>query len=246
MGKKNDNKIWFIKGLKMGIPIGLGYFAVSFALGIMAKKSGLTAFLAAATSALCNASAGEYAGFTVIASDAPYLEMALITLIINARYMLMSTALSQKLDEKMKFFHRFFIAHYITDEIFAASVTVPGNLNPFYTYGMAAVAGPSWALGTAFGVMMDSLLPDDIAKALGVCLYGMFLAIIIPPAKKNRVIAGLIILSFALSFAFSIAPIVRTLSEGTRIIILTVALSLLAAIFFPVEDDTAAEAAQEA
>ena len=235
-GHKNLN--WFARGLKNGVPIGLGYLAVSFALGIAAKRAGLTAFQATLASLLNNASAGEYAGFTVIASNAPYFEIAVITLIVNARYLLMSAALSQKISAGTAFIHRFFIAQFITDEIFGASVSMPGKLNPLYTYGLAASSLSMWALGTCLGVIMGNVLPARIVTALSVLLYGMFLAIIIPPARRSKVVLGLVAVSFAASFACSVLPFVSGLSEGNRVIILTVVISLAAAILFPVPEGT--------
>ena len=217
----SENKIWYKKGLCDGIPIALGYFAVAFTLGIVAKKAGLTAFEAGLASALTNASAGGYAGFTLIAAGASYLEVAVTELIVNARYLLMSCALSQKLDPNTSLLHRILVAFDVTDEIFGISVSVTGTLNPFYN----------------FGVITGNILPASLVSALSVGLYGMFLAIIIPPAKKNKVIAGLIFISMALSLAFAKLPYLSDISSGIRVIILTVAISLAAAVLFPVKED---------
>ncbi len=233
-----ENKHWFRRGLHDGIPIALGYFAVAFALGISAKQAGLTALQATLASLLCNASAGEYAGFTVIAAQAPYLEMAIITLIINARYLLMSASLSQKISPDTAFGHRLLVGFVITDEIFGASVTQPGKLNPFYNYGLALISLSCWALGTCLGVVVGSILPPLLVTALGVGIYGMFLAIVIPPARTNPVIRGLVLLSMVLSFLCSRLPMIGTLSEGSRIILLTVLLSLGAALLFPVPEES--------
>ncbi len=233
-----ENKHWFRRGLHDGIPIALGYFAVAFALGISAKQAGLTALQATLASLLCNASAGEYAGFTVIAAQAPYLEMAIITLIINARYLLMSASLSQKISPDTPFWHRLLVGFVITDEIFGASVTQPGKLNPFYNYGLALISLSCWALGTCLGVVVGSILPALLVTALGVGIYGMFLAIVIPPARTNPVIRGLVLLSMVLSFLCSRLPMISTLSEGSRIILLTVLLSLGAALLFPIPEES--------
>jgi predicted branched-subunit amino acid permease len=233
---KENNRFWLRNGLHTGVPIGLGYFAVSFALGIAAKQSGFTSLSAGVTSLLCLASAGEYAGFKVIASNSGFFAMALAMLVINARYFLMSASLSQKISERTATFHRFFMAQFVTDEIFGAASVTP-EVNPCYIYGMAIVAAPMWTLGTALGVFADNLLPADIAQALGVCLYGMFLAIIIPEAKKNRVIAGFVALSFLCSYGASVLPLISRLSEGMRIILLTIVLSALAAALFPREEE---------
>ncbi len=233
----SENGKWYKKGLVDGIPIALGYFAVAFTLGIVAKNSGLSAFQAMLAAALTNASAGGYAGFTLIGENASFLEMALTQLVVNARYLLMACALSQKLSPKTSTLHRSLIAFDVTDEIFGISVSVKGNLNPFYNYGAMTVSIPGWALGTLLGVIMGNILPDSIVSALSVGLYGMFLAIIIPPARKNKVVAVLVIVSMALSFVFSKMPLLSGISSGMRVIILTVVISLAAAYLFPVEEE---------
>ena len=231
--RTTQNKQALQKGMRDGIPIGLGYLAVAFSLGIVAKNIGLTPFQAFLTSLLCNASAGEYAGFTVIAASAPFMEMAIVTLITNARYLLMSAALSQRMDPQMPFFHRFLIAYDVTDELFGINIAQPGYINPYYTYGAVFTAAPGWAIGTALGTIAGNLLPLRVVSALSVALYGMFLAVIIPPAKKDRVIAVLIVIGFALSFCATYLPVVSELSEGTRTIILTVVIAGGAALLFP-------------
>ncbi len=238
MKQKTQSVPWshgkaFRDGVKDGIPIGLGYFAVAFALGVAAKDAGLSPVQGFFASILCLASAGEYAGFTVIAATAPLYEMALITLIINARYLLMSTAISQKLATDISPLHRLGVAYFITDEIFAIETKQPGELDPWYTYGAGVVAAPLWALGTALGILVGNLMPLRLVSALSVALFGMFLAVIIPPARKERVVLGLVIVSFAASYACSRLPYLKELSSGNRIIILTVLLSSVAAILFP-------------
>lgn len=229
----NENKKAFAEGLQNGIPIGLGYLAVSFSLGIAAKNAGLSAFQGLIASFLCSASAGEYAAFTLIADNAPYIEMALITLIVNARYMLMSCAMSQRINPQMKLRHRLAMSFGITDEIFAVSIARPGYLNPYYNYGAMLMSIPLWAIGTALGTVAGNLLPLRLVSAFSVALYGMFLAVIIPPARKDKIIAGIIIFCFAVSFAAAYLPLVSELSAGMRTIILTVVISVAAAIIFP-------------
>ena len=234
---KKENRICFQKGLQHGIPISLGYLAVSFTLGIAAKNAGMTAFQATITSLLVNASAGEAAGFTVIAAQGSYLEMAVMILVANARYLLMSCSLSQKLSPNTPLVHRLLIGFDVTDEIWGVSMTFSGKLNPFYTYGVILVAAPGWALGTCLGVLCGNVLPANVVSALSVGLYGMFLAIIIPPARKNRIIAGLVALSMLASCLFAKLPVFSFLSSGMRIIILTVLISGIAAVLFPVPDE---------
>ena len=227
-----------IEGLRDGIPIGLGYFAVSFSLGIAARNSGLTAFQGFLTSLLINASAGEYVGFTIISIGGSYLEMALMTFIANARYLLMSCALSQKFHPATKLIHRLAVGYYITDELFGIAISRNGFVDPYYSYGAILIASPCWAFGTMFGVIMGNMLPLRVVSALSVALYGMFIAIIIPPSRKNRVVAAFVLLSFVCSFGAKFVPFLANLSGGTVTILLTVVISAAAAIFFPVKTET--------
>lgn len=227
------------EGFRDGIPIGLGYFAVSFSLGVVARNSGLNAFQGFLASLLNNASAGEYAGFTVIDADAPYLEIILMTLIANARYLLMSCALSQKFSSETPLIHRLLVGFDVTDEIFGITIARPGNLDPCYTYGAILIAAPCWAIGTAMGVTAGNLLPLRAVSALSVALFGMFLAVIIPPARKDKIVAFLIPLCFLASFAAGRLPGISQLSGGARAILLTVALSATAALLFPVREEAA-------
>lgn len=231
--EKSHRRAALAQGARDGIPIGLGYFAVSFALGIAAKNAGLDPFQSFLASLLCNASAGEYAGFTVIAARSGLLTMAVMTLIANARYLLMSTAMSQRMAPKGNPVHRFLMSFFITDEFFAINIARPGYLEPFYLYGAVLVASPCWAFGTALGCVAGELMPLRAVSALSVALFGMFLAVIVPPARKNKVIAGLIPVCFAASFAMSRLPLVSELSEGTRTILLTVVIASAAAALFP-------------
>ena len=185
--------------------------------------------------------AGEFAGFTLIAAGGGYLEVAILILITNARYLLMSCALSQKLPPDTPMIQRLLLSYDVTDELFGISVAVPGKLNPYYSFGAYTVALPGWAFGTLFGTLMGSILPANIVSALSVGLYGMFLAIIIPPARKNKILAGVVLISMGASFAFTKLPVVHTLSTGTRTILLTILIAGGAAILFPIneeEDDT--------
>lgn len=224
----------FKRGFKDGIPIGLGYFAVAFSLGIVAASAGLTPFQGFITSLLVNASAGENAAFIAIRENVPYLQMALIMVVSNIRYVLMSFALSQKIRPGSAFIHRILLGFFLTDEYFALAISQDPYCDPFYSYGAIAFAAPCWASGTALGILMGNILPQRAVSALSVALFGMFLAIIIPPAKKERPIAILIIASFALSFIFSRFT---ALSESTSVIILTLLISAAGAILFPKKED---------
>lgn len=236
----------FFAGLRDGVPIGLGYLAVSFSLGIAAKKAGLSAFQGFLMSLLNNASAGEYAAFTVIAADSGFLEMALITLITNARYLLMSCSLSQKFAPETPLWQRLLVGYDVTDELFGIAIARPGYLDPLYSYGAFVPALSGWSIGTALGVTAGSLLPGRVVSALSVALFGMFLAIIIPPSRKNPVVAGCVLVSFAASLACAVLPGIQTLSEGTRTILLTVVIAAAAAILFPVKDEPEQEAQTDA
>ena len=234
---EKSNLKWFKQGMKNGVPIGLGYFAVAFSLGIVAKNAGVTALQAGVTSFALHASAGQYIAFTLIAGHATIFEMIIMEAIANARYMLMSCAMSQKLDSKVPTWKRLIMGYFITDEIFGVAVTVPEMLNPFYCFGMAAVASPGWVSGTVLGVILGNVLPGRVVSALSVGLYGMFIAIFVPPARKNKIIAGVVAICFALSFLFNKLSIFDGISSGVKIIVLTVVISLGAAILFPVKEE---------
>ena len=235
----------FATGVKDGIPICLGYLAVSFTFGIMAKNANLSVWEAVLISATNVTSAGQFAGLSLITAGASYLEMAFTQLIINLRYCLMSCALSQKLRQSTPFFHRFFIAYGVTDEIFGISVSLKDKLNPFYSYGAISVAVPGWVMGTFLGIVSGNILPERVISALSVALYGMFIAIIIPPARGNKVLAGIVAISMAASLIFAIAPVLCQISSGFRIIILTIVIAGIAAALFPVTDDSNIKEAAE-
>ena len=235
--KLESNRSELVKGIRDGVPIGLGYFAVAFSLGITAKSIGLRPITCMITSILCHASAGEYAVYTVIGENAAYIEMAVMVLVANARYLLMSAAMSQRMDSSLSFLHRLVMGFGITDELFGISIARPGTLNPNYMYGGMLISIPMWAAGSAIGCFSGGVLPDRIVSALSVALFGMFLAIIIPPARKNRLIGAIIAVCFALSFIFSKLSALSGISGGTKTIILTVVISAIASILFPVADE---------
>ena len=228
------NKQAILDGMRDGVPIGLGYFVVSFTLGITAKHAGLDPLQGFLASLFNNASAGEYAGFTVIAADAPYLEIAIITLVANARYLLMSAVMSQKFSADTPFYHRIFVGFDVTDEIFGITIAREGKLNPYYNYGAFIPALPGWSIGTALGIVAGNVLPLSAVSALSVALYGMFLAIIIPPSKEDRNIAITVVAGFILSFIA--AEFFSDISAGTRTIILTVLIAGAAAVIYPVKN----------
>jgi predicted branched-subunit amino acid permease len=220
------------EGMRDGVPIGLGYFAVAFSLGIAARSAGMSALQGLVASLLCNASAGEFALFTVIGAGGTYLEVALVTLIANARYLLMSTALSQKFNPKTPLIHRFFVGYGITDELFGLGIGEPGWLSPWYYYGALGISALFWALGSAGGIIAGNILPARIVRALSVALFGMFLAIIIPPAKHDKAVAAVVASGFSLSFLFDRLPFIHV-SSGTKTIILTILIAGVASWLAP-------------
>ena len=227
----------FREGFRDGIPIGLGYLAVSFSLGISAKQAGLTPLQGFVTSFLENASAGEYIAFTLIGAGATYIELCLMTIIANARYLLMSCALSQRLSPDTPLPWRLLIAYDLTDEIFGLAIAQPGYLEVWYYFGTMCAAMPGWSIGTVLGVLMGNLMPVWAVSGCSVMLFGMFLAIIIPVGKQNRIVLGCIGVSFLCSLLASVLPFTRELSEGMRILVLTIVISAAAAILFPHKED---------
>ena len=227
------NRKKFLEGLRDGLPIALGYLAVSFGIGISCHAAGITALQGFLMSLLNNASAGEYGGITVITENAGVWMMVLMTLIINARYMLMSCALSQKLSPDTPLGVRMLIGFDVTDEVFGITIAQEGLLNVWYFIGAMCAALPGWSLGTLFGALAGNVLPVWAMNGFSVMLYGMFLAIIMPEGKKNRVVLGCIGVSFVLSGLA--AKFLPTLSSGMRILLLTIFISAAAAILFPRE-----------
>ena len=227
----------FMEGVHDGVPIALGYFVVAFTLGILAKTAGLSAWQGFVTSAVNIASAGEYAGFTVIAAQAPYLEIAVLTLVANARYFLMAAALAQRFAPDTPLLHRLAVSFGVTDEVFGITVARGGMVQPYYNYGALAISVPAWAAGTSAGILAGGILPAAAVSALSVALYGMFVWVILPPAKKSRPIAGMVLASFLLSLAATYAPLTSELSGGTRTIILTLLIAGVGAALFPVHEE---------
>lgn len=224
-------------GLREGVPIGLGYFAVGFTLGIAARNAGITAFQMGLMSFMLHASAGQFAAITVIAGQSGYFAMFLTQLVINIRYLLMSAALSQKISPDTSLGKRMLLSYFVTDEIFGVSASVKGELNPFYNFGAISIGSPAWLLGTVLGVLVGNILPPDLTTALSVALYGMFLAVVIPASRESRTVAAVVAVSMAASLIFNLVPILAGISGGTKIIILTVGIAAIAAVIRPVADE---------
>ena len=230
---RDTNRSIFVQGFRAGIPIAIGYFAVSFSLGITARDCGFNAFQGFLASMTSYASAGQYIGFTMFASKAGLIQLIIMTLITNARYLLMGIALNQKVKEGTPLRHRLMIGLTITDEIFGVTIARPGYAHPYFGLGCLSVAMTLWSLGTAAGIAVGNILPMRAVSAMSVALFGMFLASIIPPVKKDKIIGVFIAISFAMSFGASRLPAFESISSGNRTIILTVIISAAAALLFP-------------
>ena len=226
----------FFRGMLHGIPIGLGYLSVSFGFGILAVKSGLSVWEATLISLTNLTSAGQAAGVEVIASHGTLLEMILVQLTINIRYALMALSLSQKLDKTFTFPHRMLASYGITDEIFGVCSAQPEMLVPAYMYGMILISTIGWVLGTFLGAFSGELLPESVSSALGIVLYGMFLAIIVPPSRKQKSIFCVVLTAGILSILCKY--LIPALSGGFAVILCAVTASVLGAILFPREEET--------
>lgn len=227
-----------MQGYRDGIPIGLGYFAVAVSLGIAARDYGFSAGQGFLASLITYASAGQYMGFALYATNATLIELIILTFIINARYLLMGAALNQRMPEGTPLMRRVLVGTCITDEIFGITIARPGVPTPFYTFGAVVAAVPMWAAGTAVGIALGNVLPARIISALGVALFGMFLAVIIPPARKDRAVLAAVAVSFACSYAAVRLPYISSLSQGNRTILLTVVICSLFAMIAPRESST--------
>ncbi len=209
------------KGFVMGIPIGLGYFPVSFTFGLMAVQGGIPVWLAVFISLSNLTSAGQFAGTNLIISGAGFFEIGLTTLVINLRYMLMSLSLSQKLAPSVGTAKRLLIGFGITDEIFAIASLREKKVSPAYMYGLMTTPVLGWTLGTFCGAEASGVLPASLQNAMGIALYTMFIAIIVPPAKKSRPLKAVIALSIAITCILRL-PLFSFISSGFQMILATV------------------------
>lgn len=236
--KKED----FCKGLIDGIPICLGYLSVAFAFGIFAVESGLTVMEALLISMTCVTSAGQLAAVPIIASAGGVLELAISQLVINMRYALMSISLSQKLDAQVSLADRFAIAFINTDEVFAVASSQKGSISKWYMYGLMLTPWLGWSSGTLIGGVAGNVLPAIVASSLGVAIYGMFIAIVVPEAKKSRPTAVCVAIAVALSCVFYYVPGLNAIPGGFTIIICAVAASAIMAVLAPIEQEVEADA----
>lgn len=226
----------FRNGILDGIPIGLGYLSVAFTFGIMAVEGGLPVAVAVLISMTNLTSAGQLAGIGVMFAGGSLIEMALTQLIINLRYALMSVSLSQKMHSSIRIIDRFWIAFGNTDEIFAVSASKPGELGKRYMFGLIIMPFIGWSGGTLIGAVAGKLLPEIIVKALGIAIYGMFLAVFIPPMKKSAAVSLVVCVAAALSCLFKYVPVLNTVSSGFVIIICAVVSALIGALIKPVKE----------
>lgn len=230
---ENNN---FREGLRNGIPICLGYFSVSFAFGIFAVSNGLSILETLLISMTNVTSAGQLAAVPIITGGGTLIELAVSMFVINLRYALMSVSLSQKLGKSVRMADRFLIAFVNTDEVFAVASAKPGTVGRYYLFGLILTPYLGWSAGTLLGAVAGNILPAIVVSALGVAIYGMFLAIIIPPAKKSRATALCILTAVALSCAFYYIPVLQAVPSGFVVILCAVAASALFAAVAPVAE----------
>lgn len=225
----------FFKGLRDGIPISLGYLSVSFGFGILCVNLGLSALVASLISLTNLTSAGQVAGVQIIAAGGTLIEMVLTQLVINVRYSLFAISLSQKLDDSFTTPHRIAASFGITDEIFAVSYAQEGKVKPAYMYGVILISAAGWVLGTFLGAVMGQILPEAVSSAMGIMLYSMFLAIFVPPAKKERGVLVAVIAAALCSILFN--TVLTFVSGGFAVIISALASAAICALLFPVAEE---------
>lgn len=233
---KQNSTLSFKNGLYDGLPIGLGYFSVSIAFGIQASMLGLPIFISIMISMTNLTSAGQLSGILIISAIGTILELIIAQIVINARYFLMSISLSQKLDNSFTLKRKLFLSTFITDEIFAVAIVKPQNLNVKYFYGLIILPYLGWTLGTTLGAVLGNVLPLSIQSALGIMLYAMFIAIIIPPSTKSVSVFLVVLLSAGISCLLYFIPFLQNnISQGIAIIISALVASSIIAYFFPVK-----------
>ena len=233
------NRKEFAAGMKAGMPVCIGYFSVSFGFGAMAVAQGLSVLHSILISATNLTSAGQFAGLTVIAAGAALLEMILTQLVINSRYALMSLALGQKFGPNVGTLKRLACAFFNTDEVFALGMAREGQLTASFFVGAGTVAAIGWIGGTAMGALAGSVLPLAVRAALGVMLYGMFIAIVVPQAREEKPILFNLVLALVFSCLFTWVPGLNQISAGLAIVICTVAAAAISAVLFPIDEEVA-------
>ena len=234
------NRKDFVAGMKAGMPVCIGYFSVSFGFGAMAIAQGLSVWYAVLISATNLTSAGQFAGLTVIAAGATLIEMVLTQLVINSRYALMSLALGPRFGPSVGTGKRLMSAFFNTDEVFALGMAREGKLTAAYFIGAGTVAAIGWIGGTAMGALAGSVLPLSVRAAMGVLLYGMFIAIVVPQARQEKPVLLSVVLALVFSCLFSWVPFLQQVSAGLAIVICTVAAAAICALVCPVADEEVA------
>lgn len=230
------NKL-FLKGVKHGLPIGLGYLSVSFAFGMQCTDNGLSVLQALLISMTNLTSAGQLAGLQVMVAHSSLVEMALTQFIINLRYALMGLSLGQKLGPTMNTPRRMFFAFANTDEIFAVASAQPERLHHLYLYGLMLMPYIGWSLGTLLGAAAGQILPEFVCSALGIAIYGMFLAIILPPARREKSVRAVVLIAIGVSLLFHYLPMLSGISGGFVVIICAVIAAAVGAVLFPVAEE---------
>lgn len=225
----------FYKGLRKGLPIALGYLSVSFTFGVKAVNGGIPPWIAILISLTNLTSAGQFAGATLIMTQGGFLEMAVTTFVINIRYLLMSISISQKVEKNMKLSQRMLVGFGITDEIFAVASMEPTVITAKYLYGLIVLPVVGWTFGTTLGTFASQIMPPVLSSAMELGLYAMFIAIIIPPARKNKAIALVIVIAISIECILVMTPLLKDISVGFQIIISAVIAAVIGAIVKPID-----------
>lgn len=226
----------FIRGLKSGIPIGLGYLSVSFSFGIMAVSMGLHWWQAVVISMVTVTSAGQLAGVGIMINPGQYIEMLISQLTVNVRYSFMAISLSQKTDSKFRGLYRWLLGFFITDEIFAVASNEESVSRSFFT-GLSLIPWLGWTMGTLLGALLGNILPDMLMSALCIAIYGMFVAIIAPKAKKSKSLLIVVLIALALSCIFYYAPVLKEISSGISVSVCAILAAVVGALVFPVKEE---------
>lgn len=234
---------FFRCGIRDGMAIGIGYFSVAFSFGLTAVASGIEWWQAVLISMTNLTSSGQFAGIGIIVGAGSYIEMAMTQLVINMRYSLMGISLSQKLSPRFRLWQQLILGHCNTDEIFAVAMSRRGNIEPSYMAGLSVLPYIGWAGGTLVGAVCGNILPSMVSNALGIMIYGMFLAIIIPAMRREHPVLVVVCAAAALSCILHFVPVFDFITDGFSIIICAVAASALGAWLYPVEEEEIKDAA---
>lgn len=223
----------YLHGIKKGFPIFLGYLPVSFTFGFMAVSGGMPVWVAVLVSVTNLTSAGQFAGTNLIFAQAGYLELALTTFVINLRYSLMSLSLSQKINPKIPVWKRLIFSFGITDETFVVASMEPGRLSASYLLGLITLPFVGWSLGTLLGGTISTLLPLTLQNAMGIGLYAMFIALIVPASREKKEVCFVVILAVVFTCLLKYAPVLKNISSGFRVILATILAAGTGAFLFP-------------